>query len=98
MSTNDARPSIADLQKLIAVTPGPCESCNGDGCVGNRSEQCDDCAGTGNAAAVAMRRLFDAMPAVLRIVAAAIELDHELVYPHGPKSDRLKDALAMVRP
>ncbi len=42
--------------------------------------------------------LIDAVPTLLEIAAAALALGPDLVYMVGPLSERLRDALAKVRP
>lgn len=109
--SNDDKPSIAELQRLADLQPGPCDTCNGEGrcdfvgpISGEWSERCEDCDGTGNALTVAMRSLHAVAPALLEIAAAALEhlrvLDAPMsghCYVEASRS-ALRAALAKVRP
>lgn len=108
--TTDNKPSIAELQRIESgmsngtwtVTPEP-DMAAGLGRAGSRdSLLCIDRDGMAcvdrREDAMGIATLRNAAPVLLEIAAAALVLGGELAYLQGPKSDRLKDALAKVRP
>lgn len=92
--SSDDKPSIAELAAMKRTFKTMTNDC------GTLFDEYGDEIGTLEASqdGAFVAALTNAAPVLLEIAAAALALGPELVYLQGPLSDRLREALAKVRP